>query len=181
MLRSLVGSEMCIRDSTLDFSHTEINDEGCKGVGQLVNHFSTTLINLHLNFSNYGLRGTNEEGLQILGDVIRNCSNLTHLTLNFSNNPISDTGVGKITRGLSSLSQLILLHLSFDMCYKLKDRNVENIVNGIQQCRSTLTQLSLFLWNPYDEYGHGFSDVGHFSLPRFLPTLTRIQELSIHW
>eukprot|EP01017_Pseudomicrothorax_dubius_P031890 TRINITY_DN4119_c0_g1_i1.p1 TRINITY_DN4119_c0_g1~~TRINITY_DN4119_c0_g1_i1.p1 ORF type:complete len:128 (+),score=2.65 TRINITY_DN4119_c0_g1_i1:66-449(+) len=56
---------------------------------------------------------------------------------------------------------------------------IRDSMGRLQQCRSTLIQLSLFLLNEND-YG-GFSDVGLVSLSRFLHTLTHIQDLSIRW
>eukprot|EP01017_Pseudomicrothorax_dubius_P031893 TRINITY_DN4119_c0_g1_i6.p1 TRINITY_DN4119_c0_g1~~TRINITY_DN4119_c0_g1_i6.p1 ORF type:complete len:248 (+),score=-5.97 TRINITY_DN4119_c0_g1_i6:66-809(+) len=56
---------------------------------------------------------------------------------------------------------------------------IRDSMGRLQQCRSTLIQLSLFLLNEND-YG-GFSDVGLVSLSRFLSTLTCIRELSIYW
>eukprot|EP01017_Pseudomicrothorax_dubius_P005029 TRINITY_DN11167_c0_g1_i1.p1 TRINITY_DN11167_c0_g1~~TRINITY_DN11167_c0_g1_i1.p1 ORF type:complete len:145 (-),score=27.34 TRINITY_DN11167_c0_g1_i1:34-411(-) len=125
---------MCIRDRSITRHPSLLNltldvggcqsfrVEGCKSVGRLVNHFSTTLKNLHLNFKSTNI---NDEALKNLGDVIRKCSNVTDLILNFEGLPDrngsnkSDRGVGDITHGLSSLTPVSYTHLTLPTIYSV--------------------------------------------------------------
>eukprot|EP01017_Pseudomicrothorax_dubius_P030785 TRINITY_DN3867_c0_g1_i13.p1 TRINITY_DN3867_c0_g1~~TRINITY_DN3867_c0_g1_i13.p1 ORF type:complete len:281 (+),score=46.94 TRINITY_DN3867_c0_g1_i13:24-866(+) len=128
----------------LDFNQSNIKDDGCKAVSQVLQHFSTTLTNVDLNLK--FCYNITDAGLRDLGNTIAKCSSLVHLQLNFAFlDKITDIGVGDIASALSFLSNLTRLHLFFDECPELTDRSVEGII-GALRAPSTLTEVTLHLW-----------------------------------
>eukprot|EP01017_Pseudomicrothorax_dubius_P029646 TRINITY_DN3620_c0_g2_i6.p1 TRINITY_DN3620_c0_g2~~TRINITY_DN3620_c0_g2_i6.p1 ORF type:complete len:172 (-),score=12.17 TRINITY_DN3620_c0_g2_i6:686-1201(-) len=126
---------------TLDFTSTsQLNDEGCNHVGQVVNHFSSTLATLHLNF--YQCEQITDAGVDHIAGRLSSLSKLIHLHLNYTHcGLLTDRSVENIVNGVKILSGLTQLSLLF-YGLQLSDGPVASLTRVLRNL-TQLKQLSI--------------------------------------
>eukprot|EP01017_Pseudomicrothorax_dubius_P019256 TRINITY_DN2116_c0_g2_i4.p1 TRINITY_DN2116_c0_g2~~TRINITY_DN2116_c0_g2_i4.p1 ORF type:complete len:467 (+),score=64.22 TRINITY_DN2116_c0_g2_i4:202-1602(+) len=122
---------------TLDFnSTTKLNDEGCKHVGDVVNHFSSTLTTLHLNFRS--CKQITDTGVEFITSQLPFFSILVLLHFDFTHcAELTDRSVENIVNGIRS-TQLSLLLVNL----QLSDRPIASLTHNLRNL-TLLSQLSI--------------------------------------